>query len=149
MANRTYTTNKRAHFDYELLETFVAGIVLEGHEVKSVRDKGASLKGAYVTISERGEAWLTNSHISLYKNTAPDADYDPERARKLLLNKSEIEKLTRARNDKNVLVALSMYAAGPNIKLSLAVGRPKKLHDKRHTIKKRDADRDAARFFKP
>ena len=145
MANSTYATNKRARFDYDIQDQFTAGIVLEGHEVKSIRSGNASLKGAYVTISDKDEAWLTNSHVKLYEHAGGIADYDAERPRKLLLNRSEIDRLVRARHDKLVIVPLSLHAAGPNIKVSIATGRPKKRHDKRQAIKKRDTDRDTQR----
>ena len=148
MANNTFATNKRARFDYILQGTMIAGLVLYGHEVKSIRGGGASLKGAYVTISEKSEAWLTNSHIKLYEHASTISSYDPERPRKLLLNKPEIERLIRARNEKLVIIPLSLHAAGPNIKLSLAIGKPKKLHDKRHAREKRDIERESKRVFK-
>ncbi len=148
MANRTYATNKKARFDYALLDKFTAGIVLEGHEVKSIRQSNVSLKGAYITISANNEAWLTNAHVKRYEHATNLTDYDPERPRKLLLNRSEIERLQRARDEKLVIVPLSLHAAGPNIKLSIATAKPKKLHDKRHSIRKRDTDRDVRRQLK-
>lgn len=148
MANRTYATNKRARFDYDLQDKFLAGIVLSGHEAKSIRIGNASLRGAYVTISDKNEAWLTNSHVKLYQHASTISGYDPDQPRKLLLNKSEIDRLIRARNEKLVIVALTLHAAGPTIKLSLATAKPKKHHDKRHSIKKRDTDRDTQRHFK-
>lgn len=148
MASTTFATNKRARFDYDLQDKFVAGIVLEGHEVKSIRNNNASLKGAYVTISKDHEAWLTNAHVKLYEHASNVASYDPERPRKLLLNKAEIERLERARHNKLILVPLSLHAAGPNIKLALAIGRPKKIHDKRESIKQRDTERETKRHLK-
>lgn len=148
MGNKTYATNKKAKFDYELQDSFIAGLVLAGHEAKSIRAGNASLKGAYVTISENGEAWLTNAHIKQYQHATTLSSYDPEQSRKLLLNKSEIERLIRARNEKLVIVPLSIHAAGPNIKLSIAIARPKKRFDKRHSIKKRDVERESQRHFK-
>ena len=106
MADKTFANNKRARFDYELLDKMTAGLVLAGHEVKSIRTGGASLKGAYVTISAKNEAWLTNAHIRQYEHATGLTGYDPDQARKLLLNKSEIERLIRARNDKQVICLL-------------------------------------------
>ena len=148
MANRTYATNKRARFDYEIQDTLIAGLVLHGHEVKSIRAGNVQLNGAYVTISEQGEAWLLNAYVKKYEHASNIESYDAERSRKLLLNKSELERLKRARDDKLVLLALSLHAAGPNIKLSLGIGKPKKLHDKRQTIRRRDTERGEMRQFK-
>ncbi len=145
MANKTYATNKRARFDYEIQDTFLAGMVLAGHEVKSIRNSNVSLKGAYVTISDKNEAWLTNAHVKRYEHATNLSSYDAEQPRKLLLNKSEIDRLIRARDEKRVIIPLSIHAAGPTIKLSLAIAKPKKKHDKRHSIKKRDTDRDVQR----
>jgi len=147
MAKNTFATNKKARFDYTLQDTYIAGVVLAGHEVKSIRNSNVSLKGAYITISEKDEAWLTNAHIKLYEHANNVSDYDAERPRKLLLNKAEIERLKRARDDKLVIVPLSIHAAGPRIKLSLATARPKKKHDKRQSIKRRDTERDTRRIL--
>lgn len=148
MGNSTYTTNKRARFDYQLMDKYIAGLVLTGHETKSIRAGNASLKGAYITISAKGEAWLTNAHIAKYRHATTIHDYDPEQPRKLLLNRAEIEKLIRARNDKLAILPTSLHAAGPNIKLAIATGKPKKRQDKRQTIKKRDTERDVRRTLK-
>ncbi len=148
MANKTYATNKRARFDYDLQDSFIAGIELFGHEVKSIRNSNASLKGAYVTISADGQVWLTNAHVNQYPHATNLTGYDPERPRRLLLTKSEIDRLTRARNEKLVIVPKSLFAAGPHVKLSIATGRPKKTRDKRSTIQKRDVERDVQRTLK-
>jgi len=148
MANKTFATNKRASYDYLLLSKYVAGIVLTGQEVKSIRLGNASLKGAYVTISADNEAWLTNSYVKKYQHANGNLPYDPERPRKLLLNKNEIAKLRRAKNDKLILVPISFHAAGAHIKLALAIGKPKKKYDKREAIKSRDTTRDIKRNLK-
>lgn len=148
MENKSYATNKRAHFDYEIIDRFTAGIVLSGNETKSVRFGNASLKGAYVTISKNGEVWLTNAHINPYSHGGPQTSYDAEQPRKLLLKSSEIAQLKNARDQKLVIVALSLFPAGRYIKLSLATAKPKKLYDKRQTIRKHDTDRETKRTFK-
>lgn len=148
MKNSTFATNRRARFDYDLSDEFVAGIVLEGHEVKSIRRGDVSLKGAYVTIDTAHEAWLTNAHVKKYVHASTLSHYDPERPRKLLLHSSEIEKLVRARQDKLLIVPTALFAAGPYIKLKLAIARPKKRSDKRQTIQRRDVERETRRRFK-
>lgn len=148
MINKTYARNKRAKFDYEFIENYTAGIVLTGPETKSIRIGLASLKGAYVIINEKHEAWLINCHIATYPHSNINANYEPDQARKLLLNKSEIDKLKQYRSNHNVLVAVSLVAAGPKIKLILAAGKPKKRTDKRQTIRGRDIERETGRRFK-
>lgn len=147
MAAKPLATNRRARFDYTLIDEYTAGIVLAGHEVKSVRHGGASLKGAYVTISVKNEAWLTNAHIRKYDSATTVQDYDPNQARKLLLNRKEIDVLSAARNNELTIVPLSIFIAGNRIKLRIATARGKKLHDKRHDIKRRDTERQERRAF--
>jgi len=140
--------NKRALFDYVILEKFEAGLVLFGHEVKSVRDKRMSLLGAYVTIS-RGSAWLINSHIPLYPKAGPKPDYDPDRSRRLLLHKRELDRLAGKMEQKGLtLVPISVYTKGSQIKIEFGLGRGKKQFEKRETIKKRDIDREIRRSLK-
>lgn len=146
--SKTFAINRKARHDYTLLDEFSAGIVLAGHEAKSIRNGGAQLNGAYVTISRNNEAWLTNASIRKYAHAANVPQYDPAQPRKLLLKKNEIEKLTNARNNKQTIVPLKIYAAGPYIKLGLAIAKGKKLHDKRSTIKRRDIERQEMRKFK-
>lgn len=148
MTSKTFTINRRARFDYTLHDKYTAGLVLHGHEVKSVRAGGANLKGAFITISADGEAWLNNSHIIKYQSASTVTDYDPDRARKLLLNKKEINKLIEARAGKFTIIPISIFVAGPNIKLSLATATGKKNYDKRSSIKKRDIERQESRRFK-
>jgi SsrA-binding protein len=148
MSNTTYATNKRARFDYELGQEFTAGLVLFGHEVKSLRMGNASLKGSYITISADNEPWLLNTHINAYPHAGNITSYQPERSRKLLMNKSEIARLVAARNEKLVIVPLYIFPAGRTIKLKLAIGKPKKMHDKRRTIQKRDIEKDIHRKLK-
>ena len=134
--------NKRAGFDYEILKTFEAGLVLSGSEVKAIRDHQISLKGAYITLSQ-GEAWLINAHIGAYKKAGNLKDYDPTRSRKLLIHKKELNKLIGTLHSKGLtLVPVSVYTKGRRLKLELGVARGKKKYEKRELIKQRDVDRE-------
>ena len=140
--------NKKAKFDYEILESFEAGLVLEGHEVKSVRAGRMSLLGAYVTIS-RGMVWLIGSHIQKYPQAGPLADYDPDRSRKLLLHRRETQKLAGKLEQKGLtLVPISVYTKGSKIKLEFGLARGKKQYQKKETLKRRDIDREVRRTMK-
>lgn len=141
--------NKKAKFDYEILETFEAGLVLKGHEVKSAKLGQISIKAAYVTINKDNEPFLINAAIPLYKMAGKQPDYDPERSRKLLLNKKEIDYLRGKLETKGLtLVPISVYTKGNKIKIEFALGRGKKKHDKRETIKKREQDRSLQRLMR-
>ena len=143
----TIAVNKRARYDYEILEKYEAGLILLGHEVKSVKSGHVSLKGGFVTIkSIKGRQWpelyLTNAHISLYKRAGTVKDYEPTRPRQLLLKKSEIKHLIGKRQEKGLtLVPLKIYTKHSLIKLEFGIGRGKKKFDKREIIKKREIDR--------
>jgi len=140
--------NKRALFDYEILEKFEAGLVLFGHEVKSVRLGRMSLLGSYVTINQ-GAAWLINGHIPLYPKAGPKPDYDPDRTRKLLLHKRELDRLAGKMEQKGLtLVPISVYTKGSQIKLEFGLGRGKKQYEKKESIKKREVDREIRRSLK-
>ena len=144
----TYSTNKKALFDYEILDTFEAGLVLTGQEVKSIRSGHISMKGSFVTF-HKDEPMLTNVHIPKYKFAGILTDYDPEHSRKLLLKKKEINKLRGKSQEKGLtIVPLSIYTKGRRIKVKIAVVKGKKKHDKRRTIKKREQDREMARAMK-
>lgn len=133
--------NKRAGFDYEILERFEAGIVLTGQEVKSIKTGHISLAGAFVTL-KGGEVWLTNAHVPPYKMAGAILNYEPERPRKLLLRKSEIASLIGKIKQKGLtLVPIRVYTKGNKIKLEFGIGRGKKKYEKRETIKKREVDR--------
>ena len=140
-----FADNRKAYFNYEIVETYEAGIELFGFEVKAVKAGTASLAGAYAIV-RGGEVYLLNAHIPPYQKNNTDTGYDPERTRKLLLNKKEIKELAD-QNKKLTLVPLSMYSKGRRIKVELALARGKKLHDKRETIKKRDLDREQSREY--
>lgn len=140
--------NKKARFDYELLETFTAGLELLGHEVKSVRGKKGSLKGAFVTV-RGGEAYLVGAHIPPYQPANTPDSYDPYRNRRLLLTRKELKNLSDRESEKGLtLVPISLYNKNGVIKLDFAIGRGKKKQDKRETIKKRDLERELGRKIK-
>ncbi len=143
----TYAINKRAKFDYEITDKFEAGIVLAGHEVKSIKTGHISLKGAFVTMRQGidkkiPEFYLTNCHIPLYKHAGEMLNYDPARSRKLLLKKAEIRQLIGKTKEKGLtLVPIRVYNKNSLIKLEFGVGKGKTKIDKRETIKKREIDR--------
>lgn len=140
--------NKKAHFNYEIVEKYEAGVELLGTEVKSLRNKQGSLDSAHVSI--RGnEAYLLNSFIPPYQPVNAPSGYDPHRARRLLLTKKEIDELIGKERTKGLtLVAISMYNKTKHIKLSFGLGRIKKKYDKREVIKKKDSKRDIDRVIK-
>lgn len=136
-----YATNLKAKFDYEILETFEAGLVLAGHEVKAIRNNKISIKGAYVKIFGT-EAWLVGALISPYQANNVPKEYDPQKDRKLLLKKSELKYLIGKAQERGLtLVPLKIFDAHGIIKLEFGVGRGKKKYDKRETIKKRETER--------
>ncbi|OHA18192.1 MAG: SsrA-binding protein [Candidatus Taylorbacteria bacterium RIFCSPHIGHO2_01_FULL_46_22b] len=138
-------TNKKARFNYELLDTYEAGIELLGFEVRAVRSGFAHLDGAHVTI-RGGEAYLLGATISPYQPSNTPKHYFPDRNRKLLLTKKEIIELGDIERTKRLtIVAVSMYNKGKRIKVAIATARGKKKFDKRETLKKRDAERDMQR----
>jgi SsrA-binding protein len=134
-------TNKKAYFDYKILETFEAGIVLTGQEVKSIKTGHVSLAGAYVTI-KNSEAWLLGAHVSPYKMAGPLPGYDPTRSRKLLLRKQELRTLIGKIKQKDLtLIPLKTYTKRGKIKLEFGLARGKKKYEKREIIKKREVDK--------
>ena len=140
--------NKKARFDHEILDTFEAGLVLTGQEVKSVRDHKMGLNGAYVTIA-RGGMWLIGGHIPRFPQAGPLPDYDPDHTRRLLLHKREINKIAGKLEQKGLtLVPISVYTKGSKIKLEFGLARGKKQFEKKETLKKRDLDREIRRDYK-
>lgn len=142
---KVIATNKKAFFEYEILDTYEAGIVLMGCEVKSIREGHISLLNSFVS-AKNGEMWLKNCYIKNYeKSTAFNPD--ERQKRKLLLNKREILKLQAEVNEKGLtIVPLKVYFNNDNkVKLEIAVARGKKLYDKRRTIKEREQKRELAR----
>ena len=136
--------NKKARFEYEILETFEAGLALMGSEVKSLRVNTCTLKDAYVSF--RGnEAFLQNAHIPVYTASSYN-NHEPERLRKLLLHEHEIKKIMVATTEKGLAcVPLKIYFKKGLAKVELAIGRGKKKGDKRQAIKSREADREVQR----
>lgn len=132
--------NRKAFFDYEILDRFEAGIVLEGHEVKSLKNKGGNFTGAFISL-QGGEVWLKGFNIRQYEK-ANFENYEPERPRKLLLRKAEIEKLASALSTQGTTIIPLAYGINRGrIKFEMALCRGKKKHDKRQDMKKRDQDR--------
>ena len=139
-------TNRQAAFKYNLIERFECGIALTGTEVKSLREGNAQLKDSYATIKD-GEVWLIGAYIAPYP-AASRENHDPERSRKLLMHRGEIEKLTGSLNERGfTLVPTRIYFSGERsrAKVEIALARGKDLYDKRETIKKRDMAREVAR----
>jgi SsrA-binding protein len=133
----TISENRRARFDYDITETYEAGIELRGYEVKSAKGGRLQIAGARVLI-RGGEAWLVNSHLPPYQPKNTPSDYEENRARRLLLTKEEIKKLGGALQEKGlVLVPLEAYLKHGFIKIKLGLGRSRKKSDKREVIKKR------------
>ena len=140
--------NKKARFDYEILETLDAGLELFGHEVKSLRKGQGKLEGAH-GIVRGGEVYIVGMHIPPYQPSNTPDSYDPMRTRKLLLTKKEIATLAGLEGQKGLtIVPLSVYNKGRNLKLSLGVARGKKKFDKRAVLKKRDTMREIERTLK-
>ncbi len=141
----TYINNRKAHFNYAIEETFEAGLELQGHEVKSIKNGMGNISAAFCII--RGEeAYIMGMHIPPYQPNNNMIDYDPERTRRILLSKKQIKYLADRDGVKGLtLVPLSLYSKGRRIKVSIAVARGKKIYDKRETIKKRDLDREERR----
>ena len=140
--------NRRARHEYEVLETYEAGIELTGTEVRSLRENNCQLTDCYALI-RGGEVWLHNVHIAPYRNGGWD-NVDPDRKRKLLLHKKEIRQLEQKTRERGLtLVPLSMYfSVNSLVKVELALARGKKLHDKRQAMAERDAKRDIERAMK-
>lgn len=140
--------NKKARLEYEVLDTYEAGIELKGFEVKSVRAKRGKLDGSHVTI-RGGEAFLMNSHVPPFQPANAPENFDQHRPRRLLFSKKEIEKLASLEEKKGLtLVPFSMYNKGRKIKVEVAVVRGRKQHDKRQKIKEADTIRDMERDIK-
>ena len=139
--------NKKARFDYQLGDTFEAGMVLQGTEVKSLRMGKGNLTDSYARLKD-GEAWLIGCHISAYPYAYYD-NHDPERPRKLLLHKRELKRLTGKIQEQGMnLIPLRLYFKNGRAKVELALARGKKTHDKRHSIKEREHNREIARAMK-
>ncbi len=138
---------KKAHFNYEILEKIEAGIELIGLEVKSIKKGQGSLDGSYVIV-RGGEAYVVNTFVPPYQENNTPKDYEPRRNRRLILGKKEIARLADIEGGKGLtIVPISIYNKGNLLKVSVAVVRGKKQHDKRESIKKRETDRTVRREF--
>jgi SsrA-binding protein len=137
MSIKIVAENRQARFNYFIEESFEAGLVLQGSEVKSIRDGKVQLKDSFVAFIG-DEAFLQNSHISVYEKSSHN-NHEPERRRKLLLNRNELGKIFGSLREKGLsCVPLKMYFKNGRVKIEIALVKGKKLHDKRETIKKRD-----------
>ena len=142
---KVVASNRRARHDYDVLDTFECGIVLTGSEVKSIRDGKIQLKDSFARVQE-GELWLHGVHVSPYAYAHGDSAHDPERSRKLLLHRSEIDEVAaRTAQESLTLVPLSVYFKDGRAKVELALAKGRRRYDKRQAIAKRDADREADR----
>ena len=144
---KVIATNKKAHFDYESIESFEAGIELTGPEVKSIRNGHISLKESFATIKDN-QVWLNNAHVSPYKPAASN-NSEPTRPRRLLLKRSQINELIgKVQASGNTIVPVKIYFSHGIIKLEIALAKGKKLHNKREVIRNRDIEIDAKREVK-
>jgi SsrA-binding protein len=142
--HKVVATNRKARYNYEILDTFEAGIVLVGSEVKSLRAGSVQLKDSYASITG-GEVWLESVHIAPY-SFAENGGHDPERPRKLLMHRREIDRLYgRIREEGLTLVPLQMYFTEGRAKVELGLARGKRPHDKRRAIVERQQNREMAR----
>ena len=141
MQNQIEIVNKKSSFSYRLTDHFTAGIQLKGGEIKSIRNKDVIIKDAYCILI-KGEVWVKNVHVSKYKQDSTD-QHNPNREKKLLLNKSEIKKITRSIEEKGMsLIPTKLFINEKGLaKIEIAIGKGKKLYDKREDIKKRDIEK--------
>jgi len=147
MSKKVIARNRKAKFEYFLLDNFEAGIVLKGSEIKSIRARQISIAEAYVQTNGR-EAWLINSHIAPY-DPASRQNHDPKRKRKLLLKKKEITKIWQGVKQKGLtIIPTEIYLKDGLAKINISLAKGKKLYDKRREIAKRDMQRDIDRQFK-
>ncbi len=146
-SEKLISDNRKARHDYKLFDTYEAGIVLLGTEVKAIREGRVNLRDSYGRL-ERGEVFLYNAHISPYSHRGY-ADHEPLRRRKLLLHKREIKKLVGKVVERGMtLVPVRMYFKGGRVKVAISVAKGKREHDKRETVRARDADREARTAIK-
>lgn len=144
----TYIRNRKATFNYEVLETFEAGVILRGYEVKSVRASKGKLDGSYVII-RGGEAFLVGASITAFQVANTPKSYDPEQPRKLLLSKKQLAKIEQqVETARLTCIPISLYNNNGKIKLEIALARGKKKADKRESIKARDSKREIQRTLK-
>ena len=147
MGKKIITTNRKAFHDYIIAEKYVAGIVLTGTEIKSIRNGAINLKDSFAKI-DKGEVFLYGSHISPYEH-GNRYNHEPDRIRKLLLNKKEILKIEmKIKKDGYALIPLEMFFLQGLVKVEIALGKGKKLYDKREAIAKKSQERDMQRMMK-
>jgi len=144
LEEKTIATNRKANFEYSLIEKYEAGIVLKGTEVKSARNRNINLQDSYATI-ENGEVIIHNMHINPYEQ-GNIFNTEPKRSRKLLLHKKQIRKLHSKLQDKGLtLIPTRVYFLGKNLKVEIAIAKGKRLYDKRNSITKREIERKIQR----
>ena len=144
----TLATNRKAKFDYERLDSFEAGLVLTGQEVKSIRDGGAKIDTGHIVVN-KGDLYLIGANIAPYKRVSKLENYDPARSRKLILHKKEIQQLIGKLSEKGLTaVPISLYTRGNRIKLELWLARGKKAFEKKQKIKDRDINRETSRILR-
>jgi SsrA-binding protein len=142
---KVVATNRQARRNFDILETLEVGLVLRGSEVKSLRESKVSLSDTYARIVQ-GELWLVGLHVAPYSHAAAHSGHEADRDRKLLLHSKELHLLqTRVDLERLTIVPLALYFKEGRAKLEIALGRGRKLHDKRHAIAERDANREAQR----
>ena len=140
-AQKSIAENRKAFHDFHILETFEAGVVLQGTEVKAIREGNVNLRDSFARV-ESGEIWMYNVHINPYSHRGY-ADHEPTRRRKLLLHRQEIRKLIGKTVERGMtLVPTRLYFKNGHVKVALGLAKGKKAHDKRETIKRREADRE-------
>lgn len=141
MTDAVVVRNKKAFFNYEILDRYEAGLALQGTEVKAIRDHKVNLKESYARV-KNGEVWLEGCHIAPYRH-GNLSNHEPRRLRKLLLHRREINKLIRATERKGfTLVPIALYFKDGKVKVEIGVARGKRLYDKRDTAKRKSVDRD-------
>ncbi len=145
MPSKTLAKNRKARFEYEIQNTMEVGIVLKGTEVKSIRAGQINITESFCRVDDHLQVYLLNAHVSQY-DFGNIHNHDPLRPRRLLLHRSEIRRLYGQVKEQGLtLIPIKIYLKGGIIKMELALGRGKKMHDKRQTMKKRDAERDVER----
>ncbi|MCY4527637.1 MAG: SsrA-binding protein SmpB [Chloroflexi bacterium] len=141
--NRSIAVNRKARYEYDILDSIEAGLVLVGTEIKAIREGRANFSDSYAR-PENGEIWLMNAHISQYSASGGQNDHDPKRPRKLLLHKEQIVRLTRQVDERGLtLVPLKLYLKRQRAKVQLGVARGRKRHDKRRAIIDREREKEA------
>lgn len=146
---KVITKNKKARFEYEIIKTFEAGIVLNGNEIKSIRQNNVNLNDSFCKVNYANEVYIMNMHIKRYEKTHKITDIDEDRSRKLLLHKKEIKKISaELKQSGYALIPTMVYLEGNLCKVEIALARGKKMYDKRQTLKERDTKRQLQKITK-